>query len=75
MLPAVRSLIALPEPAKQRMAEFLELVPGVPLTADVKKAAGRRAALRGNAPMARAPYEAKPERSHGRRQSNLHERD
>ena len=36
MLPAVRSLLALPEPAKERMAEFLELVEGVPLTADVE---------------------------------------
>ena len=37
MLPAIRSLQALPDPAKQAMTSFLELVEGVPITEEVKR--------------------------------------
>ena len=34
---AIRSLQALPDPAKQAMTNFLELVDGVPITEEVKR--------------------------------------
>ena len=75
MLPAIRSLQALPAPAQQAMASFLELLDRVPITEEVVKALAAVEHQILTPQISLGPCEDQADRSHGAREGDLHQYD